>query len=140
MLDNYRDLLDELLETPNILRERVAAGDGDDRPPDLLPLMVALRDRDQLVLQRLQSLMRETDPYLPAISDDVQAKPGTDPAAVLAEFETARGEVVSLLMNLSLKDWDRTGTHEIDGEITLADEVERHVEFDEEHVARIRAL
>jgi len=140
MLDNYRDLLDELLETPNILRERVAAGDGDDLPPDLLPLMIALRDRDQLVLQRLQSLMRETDPYLPAISDDVTAKPGTDPAAVLAEFETARGEVVSLLMNLSLKDWDRTGTHEIDGEITLADEVERHVEFDEEHVARIHAL
>ena len=139
MLDNYRDLLDELLETPNILRDRVGAA-GADLPPGLLPLMIELRDRDQLVLQRLQSLMRETDPFLPALSDDAAAKPGDDPAAVLAEFETARGEVVSLLMNLSLKDWDRTGTHEIDGEITLADEVERHVEFDEEHVARIRAL
>ena len=140
MLDSYRDLLDELLETPNILRDRVGTDPAAELPPGLLPLMIELRDRDQVVLQRLQSLMRETDPYLPALSDNVAAKPGTDPAAVLAEFETARGEVVSLLMNLSLKDWDRTGTHEIDGEITLADEVERHVEFDEEHVARIGAL
>jgi hypothetical protein len=38
-----------------------------------------------------------------------------------------------------LKDWERTATHDIDGEITLAEEVERHVEFDEDHLGRIRA-
>jgi len=43
------------------------------------------------------------------------------------------------LMNLTLRDWERTAIDETDGQVTLADEVERHVEFDEDHLARIRA-
>ncbi len=57
----------------------------------------------------------------------------------LARFDTNRGELVSLLMNLTLKDWERPATHEIEGEITIADEVETHVEFDEDIRAKIKA-
>ena len=42
-------------------------------------------------------------------------------------------------MNLTLKDWARVGTHEIDGEITIAEEVETHVDFDEAMRARVAA-
>ena len=40
-------------------------------------------------------------------------------------------------MNLTLKDWERTATDDVEGEVSLADEVERHVEFDEAIRARL---
>ena len=56
----------------------------------------------------------------------------------MEELEVARGDLVSLLINLSLKDWTRGAIDETEGEITLADEVERHVEFDERQRQRLR--
>ena len=50
-------------------------------------------------------------------------------------MEQARGDLVSLLINLSLKDWARPAIDETEGEETLADEIERHVEFDEDAAA-----
>lgn len=50
---------------------------------------------------------------------------------IVAEMEAARGDLVSLLINLSLKDWERTAIHPTRGELVLADESEEHVEFDE---------
>ena len=140
MLDSYRDLIDELLGTPSALRELLTDRDGDP-PPTVAGLVGELRDRDRAVLGRLQTMIREPNPYLRALGSTGESPVVTDPAALLAEFDTARGDLVSLLMNLTLKDWERTATHEVDGEITLAEEVERHVEFDEEHRTRIeRAL
>ena len=136
MLDNYRDLIDELLGTPAALR-RLAAERGEPLPATATRLIAELRDRDRAVLKRLQTMTREPHPYLRALGPVEPAVPDDD-AALLAEFDTARGDLVSLLMNLTLRDWERTAIHEVDGEITLAEEVERHVEFDEDHLERIR--
>ena len=54
--------------------------------------------------------------------------------------EAARGDLVSLLINLSLKDWERTAFHEVRGERTLAEEIEEHVDYDETQRGRLRAL
>ncbi len=143
MLDNYRDLVDELLGTPTALRELVGERLGDDVPAPVLALMGELLDRDRTVLRRLQTVLREPNPYLRALGAPGSAPSHpvemAEPLELLAAFDSARGDLVSLLMNLTLKDWERTATHEVDGEITVADEVERHVEFDEDHVARIQA-
>jgi hypothetical protein len=40
-------------------------------------------------------------------------------------------------MNLTLRDWERTAIDENGDKLVLADEVERHVEFDEDHQGRI---
>jgi hypothetical protein len=61
-----------------------------------------------------------------------------DLSALLEEMEVARGDLVSLLINLSLKDWTRAAIDETEGEITLADEIERHVEFDERQRRQLR--
>jgi hypothetical protein len=137
MLDNYRDLNDELLGTPAILRELVTNRGPDNLPDEAITLIAALRDRDRAVLARLRTMTTQRDPYLRALSSDV-GEVSADPASLLAEFDTARGEVVSLLMNLTLRDWERTAIDETEGETTLADEVERHVDFDENQVAKIR--
>jgi hypothetical protein len=134
MLDNYQDLIDELLGTPALVRTAIAGG-GD----DALRRVAAMRERDRIVLERVQRIKNQLDPHLKPVPplDDLlaAADPGTDPDELLGSFETARGDLVSLLMNLTLRDWERTATTDTGGVITLADEVETHVEFDEEQRA-----
>ena len=135
MLDAYRDLIEELTGTPTALRQALDARGG--QPPDVAVALIAeLRDRDRAVHDRLQTILRRRDPVLkplPAPAATAEA----DAEAVLAGFNAIRGELVSLLMNLTLRDWERTAIAETGDEIALADEVERHVEFDDDHRARI---
>ena len=58
----------------------------------------------------------------------------------LAAFNAIRGETVSLLMGLSLRDWEKTGTHETRGEISIADVAEGIIDHDAEHLQQIEAL
>lgn len=139
MLDNYQDLIDELLGAPKLLREIIAAHGGD-APTEVLALIVQLTQRDETVLARLNEMRRATSPHVRALPglDDLPA-PATTPELddAIASFDTNRGELVSLLMNLTLKDWERTATHDDGGEVSIADEVESHVEFDEDVRAKI---
>ncbi len=137
MLDAYRDLIDELLGAPSDVRG-LAADAGGTLPPDAAGLVAEMRDRDIAVTGRLNTMLKEREPRLAAIALPEATVPGSTDD-LLSGLDTARGELVSLLMNLTLKDWERTATHDVDGEISLADEVERHVEFDEDHLRRIRA-
>lgn len=132
MLDNYQDLIDELLGTPKLVRRVITGGNT-----EALRHVAAMRDRDRLVLERVQRIKNQRDPHLkplPSLDDLLAAAdPGDDLEALLDSFETARGDLVSLLMNLTLRDWERTATtDDADGIVTLADEVEAHVEFDED--------
>lgn len=136
MLDNYRDLIDELLGTPALVRAALAGGN-----PGAARVVATLHARDQLVLERVQRIKSQRDPHL---------KPLPSPATTFVEaenaedlggrFEIGRGDLVSLLMNLTLRDWERTATTDAEGIITLADEVEAHVEFDEAQRAQLEAL
>lgn len=139
MLDNYQDLIDELLGTPQFVRDMIASGND-----EALRIVAALRARDRIVLERLQRIKHQTDPYLKPLPGPDGPTAGVESAddreTLLATFENARGDLISLLMNLTLRDWERTATTDAAGTITLADEVETHVEFDEAQRARIAAL
>ncbi len=141
MLDDYQDLIDELLGTPALVRTLFL--NTESGPSEKAVIAVsALHERDKTVLERLQRLQRESSPpwfkTLPGLDDALKSAPVPDDLdAFLNEFDTARGDLVSLLMNLTLKDWERIATDDVDGEISLAEEVERHVEFDEAIRARI---
>jgi hypothetical protein len=136
MLDNYQDLIDELLGMPQLVRDVIAAGDD-----DALRIVLAMRTRDRIVLDRVQRIKNQLDPYLKPVPTGEQLltgiEPETDRDALLASFEQSRGDLVSLLMNLTLRDWERTATTDAEGLITLADDVESHVEFDEEQRTRL---
>lgn len=134
MLDAYRDLIDELLSTPTEIRGLLQQ--HRDPSPETVRLLVQLRDHDLAILARAQRMTREDTPYL-AADQDVPYE-ARDAADILAEMEAARGDLVSLLINLSLKDWERGALHPVRGEIVLADEIEAHVEFDEAQRIAIR--
>ncbi len=139
MLDNYQDLIDELLGTPRLVRDMIAGGN-----PEALRLVLAMRTRDRIVLKRLQRIKNQIDPYLkplPPLDLLLEGiEPETDRDELLASFENSRGDLISILMNLTLRDWERTATTDAEGTITLADEVETHVEFDEDQRARLAEL
>jgi hypothetical protein len=137
MLDAYRDLIDDLLNTPSEIRELLEESGGSDSAPETKRLVAEIRNRDRAILERVQAITREETPYLPAWRAS-EAADDQDLSALMEELEVARGDLVSLLINLSLKDWTRGAIDEIEGEITLADEVERHVEFDERQRQRLR--
>lgn len=136
MLDAYRDLIDELLGTPTEIRQLVTEAGDAAVPPDAVRLIAEVRDRDRAVLERAQMITRQEEPFLRSIR--LTAQPDEELSRVLEEMEQARGDLVSILINLSLKDWARPAIDETEGEETLADEIERHVEFDENQRARIR--
>ena len=139
MLDAYRDLIDDLLNTPSEIRALVDASGESSASPEARRHVAELRDRDRAILARVQAITREETPYLPALRPSASAN-DEDLSALLEEMEVARGDLVSLLINLSLKDWTRAAIDETEGEIALADEVERHVEYDERQRRRLREI
>jgi hypothetical protein len=139
MLDAYRDLIDELLGTPSEIRGLVEATDEDRLPPEAHRLIAELRGRDRMMLDAFQTMTRKENPYL-GRARPAEYAPGEPLPDLLDDFDQARGDLVSLLINLSLKDWERSAIHETEGEVSLADEVESHVEFDESQRQRLRDL
>lgn len=139
MLDAYRDLIDELLGTPSEIRAIVESSGEGGVSPAAVQLIAAIRDRDRAILARAQSMTQQPNAYLSELRLD---EPSGDLALqpLLEEMETARGDLVSLLINLSLKDWERVAVHETAGEVTLSEEIEEHVEFDEAQRQRLRDL
>ena len=137
MLDAYRDLIDDLLNTPSEIRTLLDASRGSTTSPEAMRLVAELRNRDRAILERVQAITREETPYLPTVRPSASVDE-EDLSALLEEMEVARGDLVSLLINLSLKDWTRAAIDETEGEITLADEIERHVEFDERQRRQLR--
>ena len=139
MLDAYRDLIDELLGTPTEIRGAVEVDGGDPASPETLRLIAEMRDRDRMVLERIQTIRERDMPYLKA-EQMAATLPDDDLPALLDAMELARGDLISFLMNLTIKDWQRAAIHETAADNTLADEVERHVEFDEAQRGRLREL
>jgi hypothetical protein len=130
VLDAFRELIDELLSAPAALRDAGLATTTDDQAIATLALIT---ERDAALLDRIQKTIRTNSPVLkapPAVPSEELLT--SSPADLMARFDTGRGELVSLLMNLTLKDWERTAIDWNGEEISVADDVEQHVEFDEQ--------
>lgn len=143
MLDSYRDLLDGLTEESTTLRELLGNPVPDDLSPDVLALLKEQRGREAAILRRSQSIMRKENVYLRAIEEEPEVANAGDaqasPEELMSAFVHDRGELVSLLMNLTLKDWERSVNHSVLGETTLSDEIEDHLTWEEEMLDRFRA-
>jgi hypothetical protein len=70
----------------------------------------------------------------------INAAAATDsPEALTDALMHDRGEIVSLLINLTLKDWERVVPHYSRGETTLSEEIEDHLTWEEAALERFRA-
>lgn len=144
MLDAYRDLIDGLTEESTTLRELLGEPVPDDLPPEALALLQQVRGREAAVLRRSQSVMRKENVNLRDIANepDVVNAAGRDatPEQLTEGIILDRGELVSLLINLTLKDWERKVPHFTRGETTLSEEIEEHLTWEEESLERFREI
>lgn len=142
MLDTYRELLDLLVQTPTKLKAAAeAAGDPPEGEWTAAQVVAHMATAERLWLGRLNQLVNERDPLLKRPDDEYVRQQDALMQQSLAEnlsaFNAARGESVSILMGLSLIDWDKSGTHATRGTITIADVVEDMIDHDAEHVAQL---
>lgn len=144
MLDAYRDLLDALTEEATTLRQLLGEPVPDDLDPNALALLQRVRGREAAVLRRSQSVMRKENINLRAIENEPEVVDAADrnesPEELTEGLILDRGELVSLLMNLTLKDWERKVPHFTHGETTLSDEIEDHLTWEEESLDRFREI
>ena len=143
MLDAYRDLIDGLTEESTTLRKILGNPVPDDLNPEAVALLKETRAREAAVLRRAQSVMRKENINLREMEQEpevVNAAAATEsPEALTEALMLDRGEIVSLLINLTLKDWERVVPHYTRGETTLSEEIEDHLTWEEASLERFRA-
>ncbi len=137
MLDSYRDLIDGLLNTPKTLRAALGQPVPDNVPVETAAMLEELRVREAVNLRRMQSAMRQEPVMLLAMEDEPEiaalgSTPTMTPEEALDSFSHDRSELISILVNLTLKDWEREINHDRSGDTTIADEIEDHLTWDEE--------
>lgn len=144
MLDAYRDLIEGLTEESTTLRELLGSPVAEDLPPEALSLLKTVRAREGAMVARAQKVMRHENVNLRSIENEpmvVSAAELTDtPEELLTAFQTDRGELVSVLINLTLKEWERKVPHYAHGETTLADEIEEHLTWEEETLGQFEQV
>jgi hypothetical protein len=142
MLDAYRDLIDSLLPTPTTIREAVGTPVRDDISPETARHLHELAVREAVNLRRMQATLSRQPLMLLAIEDEKEIKAlddtgDTDPEADMASFSHDRSELISVLVNLTLRDWERPINHDRSGDTSIADEIDAHLTWDEEITAAI---
>lgn len=144
MLDAYRDLIDGLTEESTTLRELLGEPVPDDLPPDAVALLKETRGREAAMLRRSRAVMRKENVNLRDIANEPEVKNAAgladSPEKLTEGIILDRGELVSLLMNLTLSDWERPVPHFVRGETTLSEEIEEHLTWEEEALDRFRAI
>ena len=143
MLDAYRDLIEGLTEESTTLRDLLGTPVPDALPSDAVSLLKQVRAREAAMLLRAQRMMRHDNVNLRAIENEPAVQNAASlegtPEELLSGFETDRVELVSVLINLNLKDWERKVPHWVLGETTIADEVENHLSWEEDTLPQFEA-
>lgn len=136
MLDSFQDLIEGLTQTPSSLRELLGDPVPDDIPEGVKAKLAELCTREKVEVRRVQAVMRERKARLRPIQYEPEMRQldeaVTTPEAMLTDFNNERSELIALLVNLTLRDWDQPVDHEEKGEISLADEIENHLIWDED--------
>lgn len=89
-------------------------------------------------LKRLQTIVKEIDPWLPYFGPDIARPdaPGTLPE-LLEQFRQERQALVRMLVDLSPADWERPALHQTMGPSTLALQVQNLANHDAEHIEQL---
>lgn len=144
MLDAYRDLIDGLTEESTTLRGLLGDPVPDDLNPEAVALLKESRGREAATLRRAQSVMRKENINLRDIANEPEVinalESDASPEELTAALINDRGELVSLLVNLTLKDWERAVPHFVRGETTLSEEIEDHLVWEEEMLDCFRSV
>ena len=113
---------------------------------DWTPLEVAghLRDSARIFSERLHCLRTQANPILPDFVTDAPERladyRATAPESLIDQLRTAQAELLQAVAAVRGPDLDRTGTHETDGPLTVADVLTFLPGHQRDHARQLRAL
>lgn len=149
MYNLQKDLLDAFKSTADTLRfllngvtqEQASAARGGDENWSVVEVMCHLRDAEERALERMRAMRDEANPFLPGYDQEAWARErnyaAQDLQDALAAFIRLREEHVNDLSALSPQDWERPGTHEEQGGITIFAHTLHMVAHDSQHAAQL---
>jgi hypothetical protein len=145
MLDSFRELIDLLAATPAELREAAeGAGPAPEGEWNAAQILAHMAAAEHFFFERLTILLNQEHAYLKSFAEAATTRQSTMTNNTWEEnleaFNAIRGETVSLLMGMTLAEWERSGIHETLGRITVEDVAENMVDHDAEHVEQLEGL
>lgn len=148
MIDSVNELIDDLTQTPEILKKRLAEHeDAQPQSPDNwgpVEIVAHMAENERVQRTRMQEILTKHVPYLKDWSPEAAIEQ-RDPSSlnvtgVLEDFVDQRGDTLVLLVNLALKDWDKTGVSDTMGEVSIEDLASDLIEHDEQYVKRLEEV
>ncbi len=107
-------------------------------------IMAHLRASDDIVAYRLYAVLARDNPVLVAYDErrwaEVAGYARTDFESLLKTYTFRRAELVKMLGQVAMDDWERSGAHEVKGPISLFAIATSLVEHEEEHCLQLEAL
>ncbi|MFH1474554.1 MAG: DinB family protein [Chloroflexota bacterium] len=149
MYDTARDLIDALAAGPDALAGVLAGVDrdlarharGGAEGWSIVEVVCHLRDAEERALARLLTMRDEEDPILAAYDQDAwtveRDYAGDDLRQAAAVFAAHRADHAAVLRALPAGAWERVGTHEEHGRVTIENHTIHIATHDVQHLAQI---
>jgi hypothetical protein len=143
------DLLDGFSAGPEIFeallsdctQEQAQAARGGDENWSVVEVVCHLRDAEERSLERMRAMRDQDNPLLPAYDQELWATErdyaSADLRGAFADFLRYRRQHLSELRALSPAAWERPGTHEEQGVITISAHTAHLLAHDAQHAAQI---
>lgn len=149
MYNNHRDILDAVGAAPKVLQvllqdrteEEAKTKRGGDEQWNLVEICCHLRDAEERALERMRMMRDQDNPWVAGYDPNQWARERNYAAAslddALAGFLRFRAEYLQVLEGLMPEQWERAGTHEEHGRITILNYAINMVGHDATHLAQI---
>jgi len=149
MYNTIQDLLNAFHATPdtltgllkNISQEQASTARGGDENWSVVEVLCHLRDAEERNLERIQQMITQDMPLIPAYDQEAWAKERNYAAAkldkTLAAFLKFRAASIAELSKLTPDQWERAGQHSEIGKITITNYTIHLVSHDAIHLAQI---
>lgn len=149
MYNIAQDLLDALRATPEVLetllngctQEQALAARGGDEGWSIVEVVCHLRDAEEEALSRVRLMRGTVHPVIVAYDQERWARERNYAEAslreALASFSSFRAQHAAELAQLSPEQWERSGQHEEQGDITISSHTLHIVSHDAVHTAQI---
>lgn len=149
MYDSNRELIESLHTTPQTLRalldgltaEQASHVQGSDETWPVIAVICHLRDTEEFVLCRLQTMLQEDNPTISGFDQEgwvvERNYASDDPHRALDAFTQRRAQHIAQLEALSADQWQRTGNHTQHGRTTIFNHTLHMVWHDAVHTAQI---
>jgi hypothetical protein len=146
MHDTHEDVLAGLSSTPVVL-EQLLTSAGSTGPADgwnAAEVVWHLREAEERGLERMRAMRDQENPFLPAYDQAALARDGRYAERAIdsgvREFAALRNTMLQELRALPSKAWDRTGSHEEVGTITILNQAIHLLGHDLNHLAQLARL